>query len=1654
MKLQTECLVIGLLITIILGVALPARSAVTMSDYSITPPFIQETIKPNLLFMIDNSSSMYDLAYPDEGKKVCSNNSATVCSKDSDCSSGGTCSTFQRQPYYCYDQTYSNAKDYIGYFDQATLYEYSFANAQFETAASAFSCTATSVLETTKSISNTLCVSYLISSPYTVSKFLATGNYLNWLISSKFDVEKKILTGGKYVGTQLLAESRGCVGQAFVKEANTVNFIDDNVDRSLAITFGVRGPYDPYNKSAPSPGGQTYLDIYRGNYNQSDCQDAVQALQSGTLADIKKAVDACLNYSSSGTQTAVTKTKVTFQQTMQACWAYRKWKAGTGGQDIGHDEISTVQNQCVDIFASYATCSNNPAQVCTTDAICGAGTCVYGPAAITPGNPALLCSSDYEGQYYTLPGATGICQKNNNPDMGPCSDDRDCSGGYKCSSSASAGWSLIPGTLESTMIQTHRDFCDSLEVPNVVDPTDAPSDTSLYDNLPAIISGIGLEAQLNQPIATLDVKLDKSTAPVGLVQNFSNLIRMGLMSYNFTGSATEAGVSLPVAKVCSNNTLKVCTSNVDCLSPGTCVTATTGSENKDGASILHYVGYGHCSSATTTVCATSANCPSGEKCISDGVGNHTSGMVKAIDDLKATSWTPFAESFYNAIGYFAKSAADTTGKTSRTDLRINSADFVATLNPSEYRCQNNNVLLVSDGMSTADRNTSVDTLAKLYPAAGGSTSWTSSCPTYGGSVNLDNLAWIANHRNIHTFNATTTASTTVPTEKNQSIKTYVVFNGSSNGLSGECNSETLLSNTASNGGTALYMAENPTALAVKLEEALKEIAAGSASGTAASIVSNRGQSGANLITAIFYPEKDFNINDASGNPQKVNWIGDLQNYWYYFDPYIANSTIREDTTSDNILNLANDYRVDFVFDDSTNKTVAKRYKDDGTGNYTFIDTIDPDALKALWKSGTELYKRNLTTTPYRKFLINKSGSLFQLTNDKFGTLTSTLWTDIKTYLNVADDATALNVMKYIYGYDITGYRKRAVSGYASVTTANPATGVGVWKLGDVVTSTPKVQSDKPQSGYHLDYGDGTYESYVTSKEYGDHGMVYVGANDGALHAISLGKVNKLSTGYQKAELTGSDIGTEKWAFIPQNALPYLKYFADPNYTHLYYVDNSTLLVDASINKPTGCDSSAPYWNCARTTIKNSDNELNLTDSSWRTVLIGGMGLGGASRGADATCSDCVKAPMDVVNFKEHGLSSVFALDVTDPENPTLKWEFTHADLGYTVSEPAIVRINGKNTSNIADPGKNGRWFAVFASGPTGPIDTSTHQFYAKSDKTLKLFVVDLNATAPFVQNNNYWIIDTLNDGSHIDNAFGGSLATNAIDTDKGNRFSLGFYSTDVVYVGYVKPKTVSSVTTWTDGGLLRLVTKEDANPANWVLSKVIDGVGPVTASLEKLYDDADKTSAKPVLWLYFGTGRYFYKNNTDGIDAADNVMSLYGIKEPCYSTATGPIKDLDDTCTTALDLSTMTDQSSNSPSSSLASGKTDGWYVNLDATGTYDGKAFKAERVVTTPSVKTNGLLQFTTFKPTSDICGFGGETLFWFLNYGTGGAPSSGTLKGKIMIQLSTGAIVVVDLGDISSFGRGGRQASVGTGKPPLPAPPADTLRKPVKKILHIQER
>ena len=1688
-------------------------NAAVMNDYCVTPPFIQESILPNLLLLIDNSASMYDLAYSDKGRKLCSV-SGTDCTVSGSCPSGETCSfTNGRQPYYCYDQTYTTAKTYVGYFDSSKLYVYDFVADDFVESAAVFSCTA-GAGETAKSVSGQLCVIY--SAANIATTFKASGNYLNWLTGSKFDVQKEILTGGKYNGTQLLAESRGCVGNSFIKEANTANFVNynspetNNTNTSLDISFGVRGPYDSVNPSAPSQGGQSYVDIYKGNYNQGNCQAAMTAIVSGGNADIKTAVSSCL--ASASETTAVTKTKVVFQQSMQACWQKRE------GHAIAGDDINTVKNQCSDVYSTYATCSNDPKIVCTTATVatdCGAGnTCNYGPPAIVPGNSALLCSNEYEGQYYYYQGAVAAgtcsydgtacvsdanclpatykqCKKTDNV----CTTDADCPGsGNSCFKTitntcavggvaVAAGWKLIPGVTEAQMIATHEQFCTDMSAPTVIDPTDAPAANPDLDSVPAILSGVGLDAQLNQPIGTLAVKLRKATAPNGVISDFSSQVRIGAMTFNFAGSAAEAtSGALAAPKLCSNDSTKVCTLDLDCVSPGTCNATTAGTSNFDGGKIIHYVGTGHCSTTTATVCYNDANCPSGEHCISDGVGTYSSGLVKAVNDIKAQAWTPFAEAFYNAMGYFAKVPA--TGL-SRADLRLNTADFDVNRNPSQYRCQSDNVLLISDGMSTADRNTSVDDLAKLYTAAGGSTSWTvGGCPSYAGSVNLDNLAWIARNRNINTLSKAT-ASTATPQESNESITTYVVFNGDSNGQAGECDSRTLLSQTAVNGGTSLYQAIDPAALDTALRDAFRAIAAGSASGTAASILSNSEGSGATLLQALFYPKKEFDKTVSTDvNASYANWIGELQSFWYYLDPFLQKTSIREDTNIDFKLSLKSDKVLQLYFDDQQKKTLVNKYTDangDGAADSNTPDSgaaaLSPDLIKSLWKAGENLWKRNLTTSPRTIYTGYNStaGSTPQVfgTAAGFNTDTSTaVWNQLQIpdttaspgITNAQRKALATKLINYVSGTDqaddaapclLTGckYRGRKVTiqSQCAAGASDFTACTNEWKLGDIISSTPKLVSNIRVNNYNLTppsgYNDASYGKFTTTTTYKNRGMAFVGANDGMLHAFKLGILKELNKPFDKAQITtaaGStvasaikaEIGHEAWAYIPGQALPYLKYLADPNYSHLYYVDRSPLIVDASIGRPAGCDADTNYSECT----KSSDG------STWRTILVGGMGIGGASRELGASGST-VKAPIADV-----GYSSYFALDVTDPANPKHMWEFfgnTAASgetptpmLGFATTGPAIVRVaakikNADNTySTNPDHNKNAKWFAVFASGPQGPIDTVTHSFKGESDQNLRIFIVDL-ATGELLRT-----IDT-----ELANAFAGSLASSTLDADRSKQDSSGYYSDDVVYVGYVQKDATVTPATWTKGGVLRITTKESTDPDDWVVSKLIDGVGPVTTSATKLQDRANKK-----LWVYFGTGRYYYKSD----DSSTTQQALYGVKEPCYNTTANT---LNKTCTATVDKDDITDQTGSgaAPASTLAATAT-GWKIVLDAKD--DANAYLTERVITDPLAAPNGAVFFTTFKPSGDLCNYGGSSLLWAVRYDSGSTPPASAMQGKALMQVSTGAFAEIKLSDAfsnpdSTRYDGRRLATPITGVPPTAQglslfsnPP------PAKKLLHVREK
>ena len=164
------------------------------------------------------------------------------------------------------------------------------------------------------------------------------------------------------------------------------------------------------------------------------------------------------------------------------------------------------------------------------------------------------------------------------------------------------------------------------------------------------------------------------------------------------------------------------------------------------------------------------------------------------------------------------------------------------------------------------------------------------------------------------------------------------------------------------------------------------------------------------------------------------------------------------------------------------------------------------------------------------------------------------------------------------------------------------------------------------------------------------GYLYVGANDGMLHAFS------------------AESGEETFAYVPNLVMPNLKYLKEQNYSnnHRFYVDNS------------------PY-------AKEMGN---------KTFLVGGLGKGGKGY----YC-------LDITNPSEGGDPEQFKFDtLTQAELAAMvKWEYPQADtpttddtddLGYSFSRAYIVDSNADDSThgiNYGDSDLEG-YVVIFGNG--------------------------------------------------------------------------------------------------------------------------------------------------------------------------------------------------------------------------------------------------------------------------------------------------------------------------------------------------------------------
>jgi len=1014
-----------------------------------------------------------------------------------------------------------------------------------------------------------------------------------------------------------------------------------------------------------------------------------------------------------------------------------------------------------------------------------------------------------------------------------------------------------------------------------------------------------------------------------------------------------------------------------------------------------------------------------------------SGSVNTCAHIINAGLTPTAGTLQSAIDYYKGTAIASQGT------------FTS---PIQNTCQRNFVIYVTDGLPSVNETGTSGNADSLIPAVVTKLK-NLRCPDAGATTD--------NCKVFKSFSGTNV---------NFDVQTFVLGMGLNSAAKAKLDQMAVAGGTDVSGHA--YYADNQTQLNNALLAIFQNILTQMSSGTAASILNNSEGSGASLMQAVFYPKKTF----SSGSECK--WVGEMQNLWYFLDPFLTRTSIREDTVQDNKLNLMDDKVVNFYFDGNNTKVAIFTDTDgDGDADGT-ADTArtNPDDVKSLWRAGRLLWERNLTDDPrtiYTGFSssANNTPSKFSiLSTDGFNTSSSGAWDmmQIPAGTDTARTAKATTLINYIHGFDQpndsdgTTYRNRKVT----ISSCGISDSLGCtreWKLGDIVSATPRLISNVKLNTYDLPYptgyNDSTYSQFAQTTTYQTRGMVLVSANDGMLHAFKLGVLRELSLIYDKAQINDAagnladaadKLGREEWAYIPSQVLPYLKYITESNYSHLFYVDKTPLIFDASIGTTAGC---TDYSTCTK------------SKDTWRTILIGGMGLGGASRTSSSTCSiidDCVKTPSE-----GKGFSSYFALDVTDPANPKYLWEFpgntgVAGSTGFATAGPAIVRIAKRDTSNIPDHTKNGSWFVVFASGPTGPICQINHVFKGQSDQNLKLFIVDLSSGS---------LIRTIDTG--IANAFAGNLTTSVIDTDRAKSSDAGWYSDDAVYIGYTKKDSTAG--TWTKGGVVRLLTRESDVPSSadttkqWVASRLIDDVGPVTTSIAKLQD---RTNGN--LWIYFGTGRYYFKSDDP---SSSSQQQIFGIKEPCYSTFNrtmqtivpgGTSNDIDQSCsdmsstsitsTCVTGSSSICNQSGNtstSPELTIPSSMA-GWVINLDQlSGT-----LLSERVITDPVASSSGAVFFTTFQPNSDDCSFGGNSYIWAAKYDTGGVPPGAAMQGKALLQVSTGAFAEISLatafsGSGSNRYEGRRITNAITGVPPtgqglsvISNPP------PVKKMMHIREK
>lgn len=445
-------------------------------------------------------------------------------------------------------------------------------------------------------------------------------------------------------------------------------------------------------------------------------------------------------------------------------------------------------------------------------------------------------------------------------------------------------------------------------------------------------------------------------------------------------------------------------------------------------------------------------------------------------------------------------------------------------------------------------------------------------------------------------------------------------------------------------------------------------------------------------------------------------------------------------------------------------------------------------------------------------------------------------------------------------------------------------------IGDIINSNPtlvkgaqylKYIADKIESGAN-------YSSFATTQSTRTP-MIYVGANDGMLHAIN------------------ANTGVETFAFIPSAVIENLNKLTAQDYSHQFYVDGSPVVRDVFIN------------------------------NEWRTVLVGTLRAGG---------------------------KSLFALDITDPSNIKILWEYNNgdditansnepSDIGYSFPTPSIAKLHTGDWAVITGNGYDSdsqRAVLLIIDIETGSLIKKVPTQYSATSQTAN----GLSTVK---------VADDDGDGI-ADYAYAGDLQGNLwrfdlIDTSYDN-FKVSFSNSDCA------SDSESSCTP--------LFTAKLSNKAQ-----------PITAPPSLIRHPSTQGYI-----VVFGTGQYFL--STDNSDK--DIQTLYGIwdKEIGKTITEGNITNIDRYKLLKQSFEEQVTSSYSNGSETIArtikilSNNTInwsnqyGWYLDLSVSDATTG-----ERVIDEPVLRGKALF-VTSRLPNEDPCSSGLTGWLYGLNPYTGG--------------------------------------------------------------------